>query len=67
MSTSAKEVLIKAVAQAILAYIMGVFKLPTTLCDEMTQLIHYFWWGEEARHRKAHWVAWDKLLMPKRG
>jgi hypothetical protein len=43
MSSGAKEVLIKAVAQAIPAYTMGVFKLPTTLCDEMIQLIRYFW------------------------
>jgi hypothetical protein len=41
MSSSAKEVLIKSVARAILAYTMGVFKLPTI--DEMTQLIRYFW------------------------
>jgi hypothetical protein len=65
MSSAAKEVLIKAVAQAIPAYTMGVFMLPTMLCDEMTQLIWYFWWGEEAGHRKVHWVAWDKLLLLK--
>jgi hypothetical protein len=39
MSTGAKEVLIKSVAQAIPIYSMGVFKLPATLCDEMTQII----------------------------
>jgi hypothetical protein len=42
MSIGAKDVLIKSVAQAIPAYIMGVFKLPTTLCDELAQLIRYF-------------------------
>jgi hypothetical protein len=47
MSSSAKEVLIKSVAQAIPTYVMGVFKLPGTLCEELTQLIRYFWWGEE--------------------
>jgi hypothetical protein len=52
-------------AQAIPAYTMVVFKPPTTLCDEMTQLIRYFWWGEEAGHMKVHWVAWNKLLLPK--
>jgi hypothetical protein len=36
MSTDAKELLIKSVAHAIPAYIIGVFKLSTTLCDEMT-------------------------------
>jgi hypothetical protein len=49
-----KEVLIKSVAQAIPVYVMGIFKLPRTLCDEMTQLIHYFWWGDDSEHRKIH-------------
>jgi hypothetical protein len=65
MSSGAKEVLIKVVAQAMPAYVMGFFKLPYNLCDKMTQLIQNLWWGEEAGHRKVHWVAWDKLLMPK--
>jgi hypothetical protein len=65
MSAGAKEVLIKSVAQAIPIYVMGIFKLPRTLCDEMNQLIRYFWWGDEAVQRKIHWIAWDKLLLLK--
>jgi hypothetical protein len=38
MSMGAKEVLIKSVAQAIPAYVMGVFKLPATTCNELTQV-----------------------------
>jgi hypothetical protein len=37
MSMGANEVLIKSVAQAIPTYIMGVFKLPATTCDELTK------------------------------
>jgi hypothetical protein len=65
MSSGAKEVLMKSVAQAIPAYIMGVFKLPNTMCEEMEQMIHYFWWGDEQGTKKVHWLAWEKLLMPK--
>jgi hypothetical protein len=65
MSLGAKEVMIKVVAQAIPTYMMGLFKLSTNLCDELTQLVRYFWWGEGAGHRKVHWIAWDKLLWPK--
>jgi hypothetical protein len=36
MSSGAKEILIKLVAQAILTYVMGVFKLPAKLCEEIT-------------------------------
>jgi hypothetical protein len=61
MSAGAKEVLIKSVAQAIPTYVMGVFKLPATLCEEMTEMIRYFWWSEENGQRKVHWMAWEKL------
>jgi hypothetical protein len=43
MSSGAKEVLINSVAQAIPTYVMGGFKLSGNLCEEMTQIIHYFW------------------------
>jgi hypothetical protein len=66
MSSGAKEKLIKSVAQAIPMYVMIMFKLPVTLCEELEQLIRYFWWGEEKGQRKMHWVAWEKLLQPKR-
>jgi hypothetical protein len=42
MSLGAKEILIKSVAQAIPTYVMGIFKLSTTLCEEMEQMIGYF-------------------------
>jgi hypothetical protein len=57
MSMGAKEVLIKLVVQAIPTYVMGVFKLPVSICEELTQLIRYFWWGEDGGQRKVHWVA----------
>jgi hypothetical protein len=57
MSAGAKEALIKSVAQAIPTYVMGVFKLPPIMCDEITRMIRYFLWGEEAGQRKIHWIA----------
>ncbi|CAO2188287.1 unnamed protein product [Urochloa humidicola] len=65
MSTGAKEILIKAVAQALPTYIMSVFKLPLTLCDDLTSIIREFWWGVEKGKRKLAWVAWDKLTVRK--
>jgi hypothetical protein len=65
MSVGAKEVLIKSVTQAIPTYVMGIFKLPETLCEEMMRMIRYFWWGEEDGQRKVHWLVWEKLLIPK--
>ena len=43
LSKARKEVLIKAVAQAIPTYMMSCFKILETLCDKMTSLIRNFW------------------------
>ncbi|XP_050242148.1 uncharacterized protein LOC126691116 [Quercus robur] len=40
-----KEVLIKAVAQSIPTYTMGVFLSPLMLCDDLNALCAKFWWG----------------------
>jgi hypothetical protein len=46
----------KLVAQAIPTYVMGVFKLPYRLYEEITQLIQKFWWGGGGGQRKMHWI-----------
>ena len=38
-----KEVLIKAIAQSIPTYSMGVFQLPKKLCDELDSMCAKFW------------------------
>jgi hypothetical protein len=43
MSVAAKEVLIKAVAQAMPTYTMSVFKIPLGICDELTRISREFW------------------------
>ena len=39
LSSGNKEILIKAVAQAIPTYVMSVFRLPTSVCDELTLMV----------------------------
>jgi hypothetical protein len=53
LSQGGKEVLIKAIARAIPVYVMGIFKLPFGLLDELTKMIRNFWWGEEKGKRKT--------------
>ena len=64
LSQAQKEILIKAVAQAILTYTMSVFKLPNTLCNEMTSMVRKFWWGQTNKKTKMAWLSWDKVCTP---
>ena len=57
VSAGNKEILIKAVAQAIPTYVMSVFKLPTSVCDELTRMILQYWWGVENGKKKMAWMS----------
>jgi hypothetical protein len=46
MSQVAKEVLIKAVTQALPTYAMSVFKFPLGLYDSLEKHMRAFWWGQ---------------------
>lgn len=66
LSKAGKEVLIKAVAQSIPTYTMGVFQLPTKLCDDLNAMCANFWWGQAERERKIHWRRWSILTQAKK-
>ncbi|XP_065634479.1 uncharacterized protein LOC136069649 [Quercus suber] len=65
LSKAGKEVLIKAVAQAIPTYTISCFKKPDSLCDELTSMIRNFWWGQKGDERKISWLSWDKMCETK--
>ena len=65
LSLAGKEIMIKAVAQAIPTYIMGVFKLPMSVCDDLNRMVRNFWWGSVDGKRKTHWLAWPKIQAHK--
>ena len=65
LSKARKEILIKVVAQAIPTYSLSCFKIPDTLCDELTSMIRNFRWGQKDDERKLAWLSWEKLSMPK--
>ena len=65
LSQVGREILIKAVAQALPTYTMACFKLPISLCNEIEILICKFFWGQRGDNRKIHWVKWLDLCKPK--
>ncbi|KAH9650223.1 putative reverse transcriptase/RNA-dependent DNA polymerase [Citrus sinensis] len=64
-SNGGKEVLIKAVAQAVPAYAMSVFKLPLTLCEGIQKAIAKFWWGTNKETHNIHWARWERMSHAK--
>jgi hypothetical protein len=65
LSIGGKEILLKAVAQAIPVFAMSVFQIPKGVCKRMMDAISKFWWGDDDNSNKMHWLAWWKLCYPK--
>lgn len=54
LSQEDKEILLKAMVQAISTFDMSCFKLPLGLCKDVKVMIQKFWWGQLGDHRKVH-------------
>jgi hypothetical protein len=65
MSMAVKEILIKAVAQAIATYAMACFDLTKSLCDDISRFICEYWWSQNIDEKRMHWVGWEKMKLPK--
>jgi hypothetical protein len=61
LSQAGKEVLLKAVVQAIPTYCMGVFQLPITLCKDLNALMQNFWWSHMLKTSRIHWMSWERM------
>ena len=61
LSKAGKEILVKAVAQAIPTYAMSCFDLTKGLCDELSTIIGRYWWSQQDKVNKIHWLSWEKL------
>jgi ribonuclease HI len=65
LSRAGKEILIKAVAQAIPTYAMSCFDLTKALCEEISTMICRYWWDQQEGQNKCHWLSWEKLSSNK--
>lgn len=65
LSWAGKEILIKAVAQAIPTFAMGCFEITKGLCDQISSMICRYWWNQQEGKHKIHWLSWEKMIKPK--
>ena len=65
LSQAGREILIKAVIQAIPTYAMSCFKLPLGLCSEISSIAMKYWWGQRGMERKVHWLSKQQLYHAK--
>ena len=65
LSKAGKEIMIKAVAQAIPTYAMSCFDLTKTLCEDISAMICRYWWSQTDEKNKCHWIGWDKMTRSK--
>ena len=65
LSIGGREILIKAVAQAIPMYTISCFQLPKGLCDDIEGMMRKFWWGQRGQESRIAWVSWKRLCKSK--
>ncbi|XP_073363071.1 uncharacterized protein [Aegilops tauschii subsp. strangulata] len=66
LSKAAKEILAKSGLQATPTFTVSCFQLSKKMCRNLTTISSNFWWGSTHGENKVHWVAWDKMCLPKR-
>lgn len=57
LNAAGKEVMIKSVIQVLPVYIMSCFRLPKSICQEISRQIANFCWNNGEHNRKLHWIA----------
>lgn len=60
LSQAGKEVMTKAVVNAISAYSMICFKFSKKTCMELDALVSNFWCSQGNKGGKMHWLFWKK-------
>lgn len=66
LSKAGKEILIKAIAEAIPTYAMSCFDLTKTLCDDICSMICRYWWSQQDNEHKMHWLSRETLCKRKK-
>ena len=54
LKQTGKEILIKAVIQAIPSYVMSIAKFPNGFCENLCSKVIRFWWSRNGRDISIH-------------
>lgn len=66
LNQAGKEILIKAIIQAIPSYAMSIIRFPKNFCKYICSRIAQFWWCGNGRDSGMHWKAWNSLTENKK-
>ena len=66
LSFGGRLTLIKSVLGNLPNYYLSLFKAPTGVMEKLETIRRRFLWGGGEDKRKIHWVAWDKVVAPKK-
>ncbi|GLT70447.1 hypothetical protein SLA2020_425270 [Shorea laevis] len=61
LSQTGREILIKAVIQAIPTYSMSIFQFPKSLCKELNSVMCHFYWCQKDKETSMIWTSWGKM------
>jgi hypothetical protein len=45
---------------------MSCFDLTEGLCDELSSMISRYWWSQQDKIHKIHWLSWEVLTTSKK-
>ncbi|KAL9670549.1 hypothetical protein QQ045_008102 [Rhodiola kirilowii] len=65
LSSGGKEILIKAILQALPQYSMNCFQFPEHIIKKMHSDIRRFWWSSSSSKKPIHWVKAEVLCRDK--
>lgn len=65
LNPAGKEILIKAIIQAIPSYIMSIVKLPKTFSDKLIAAVMEIGWSNYGQKNRVHWKRREILCSPK--
>ena len=65
LSIGGRLTIIKSVIECLPNYFFSLYRAPKRVINDLESYIRRFLWGGSSSNRKMHWVAWEKVALPK--